>query len=77
MDENSYGAIRNIVLDLFKNHSNCCDDATICLIDEELKFKLNELKLNNMGDIVEHIRVLPDCEILDLFEILIQVSSTA
>lgn len=76
-NNNSYRDIRKIVLDLFEEFGNLnhLDQSLSDSIGEELKTKIDEIKLNNLENIIKYINMLPDSEILKLLDVLIVLTS--
>lgn len=75
-NEELYSEVRNIIFELFDEFdtSNELNEDIIKAIDERLHFKINELKLKNLEDLVEYIEFLPDSEVLQLLDILVQLT---
>ena len=76
-NNNSYIDIRNIVLELFDEFGNLnqLDKSISDSISEELKTKIDEIKLGNLENIMDYVKILPDSEILKLLDALIVLTS--
>ena len=74
-NDESYRQIKKIVFELFDEFFESHDKKILNSINEKLEDKIFELKLENLGQIVEYIEFLPDDEILRLLDILIELTS--
>ena len=75
-NEFSYKEIQKIVFELFQEFGNSIEfnDNTFKSINEKLKIKIGEHKLDNLKTIVDYIEFSPDFEILQLLDILVKLT---
>lgn len=76
-NKNTFSDIRNVILELFYEFGNLGLENQVILnsISEKLKIKINQIKLNNIENIMNYIRMLPDSEIFKLLDALIVLTS--
>lgn len=76
-NDNTFIDINHVVLELLDEFGNLnqLDQSISDSISEELKTKIDEIKLGNLKNIIDYIKILPDTEILKLLDALIVLTS--
>lgn len=76
-NDNTFIDINHVVLELLDEFGNLnqLDQSISDSISEELKTKIDEIKLGNLKNIIDYIKIFPDTEILKLLDALIVLTS--
>lgn len=76
-NDNTIVDINHVVLELFDEFGNLnqIDRSISDSISEELKTRIDEVKLGNLENLMDYVKMLPDSEILKLLDALIVITS--
>lgn len=74
-NDQSLRSVQQIIFELLDEMINNCDEKLLNSINDKLEDKIYELRLKNLEPIIDYIEFLPDCEILNLLDVLIQLTS--
>ena len=73
IDDNSFNSVKDSIMECLNRQLK--DEDVLRSVREFYEKKLIDIKLKNIEEIIEHIEYLPECEILNFFEVLIQLTS--